>query len=149
MKVNLDGKLASEQCDLHFSDDKTFYKTPIDSEGKFKFAGLEGEIYISGLKCNNDYFTFEEKALSFTNKAGNKQTFVGDFEVTWQTGGINPWVTVGAALVGWIAVSRSAHRLTITNKSLTSRSYASAGDIRKSLIKIPYGLGPKQVENEQ
>lgn len=146
IKVDLDNKLASEQCDLHFSDDKSIYITPIKNDGTFKLAGPDGEMFLKGIKCNSDFFTFEDKALSFKNKVGAKPTFIGDFEVKWETGGFNPFITVGALLIGWIAVSRSAHKLTIVNKSLASRSYASTNDFRKSLIKIPYGLNPNHIK---
>lgn len=143
MKIMLDGKLASQQCDLHFSDATTSYLTPITEDGNFKLAAPEGIIFLKVIKCDNDVFTFEDKALSFTNTIGAKPTFVGDFEVKWETGSINPWIAVGGLLIGWIAIHKTGHKLTIVNQTLASRSYASAADFHQDLIKIPYGLGPK------
>lgn len=143
MKISLDDKFATGQCNLKFEDGKISKFVNVDKEGNFEGSMPSGKIYLSEIECERDSYYFDPNVVFFTSKLGKKKTFVGEIDVKWSPGGFNPIVTILGALIGWIAFSKSGSKITLTHENKLTRKVSSTKTHFVSLMEIPYGLGPK------
>lgn len=134
-------RTASNNCALNFVDsNKKKITVNLDRQGNFMSSASSGQVYLSNIICKHGVFNFKDKEIVFNNIVDGKPNFVGDIEMKWTAGSINPFLLIGGLLIGWIAIAQSPDTIKIKNMSENSRSIASLGDHHKSLIKIPYGL---------
>lgn len=138
--INYDKKLASGECDVYFKQENKYFSSPISNDGSFKSAAPEGEVSLKKVTCGKHDFVFKDRAITFENSVNGDSTWVGEFHIKWKTAGFNPWVTVGAALVGWVAVMHEGDQLEIKDRFSRTPASTKSEKIQSSYMVIPYGF---------
>lgn len=150
MKVVYDGEDVSDKCFLQFVDAKKNTKTLNIVKGEFKGIAPFGQVVLNSIHCQDigmgktQYHFTQDKKIFFDLKKSAKQTYVGRVETRWKSGSVNPGLLVAGALLGWVAIAKSADEVQLKNHDEDSRVPARAKDAFLSLMKIPYGLGWEQ-----
>lgn len=142
LEVVLNNSVVTSNCEIQFHRKNRNYLGELSPDGNYKLIVPEGDFYLKGIICGENYYKFKPNQIVVTSQVGHKPTFLGNLLAIWETPNHNKGI---AAATGPIFALMTS---SFDAKSFTLRMKPHDKKVEKenyiSLIQIPEELKEKE-----